>query len=283
MSQVAFEDAALCSVADVRKTNDNCAFILRLSKSSPDIDSIIENKIAYVKEHRIKPLLLQEARRIFPKVLKDFTAKMRAQLNLLLAQRNENAQTSGIDFVSMGYDYSNVGNYISLTGIEDSEPKIAINYGVPSSTNNLKNGSIILNTAYYATNGAYPVYINRGSDTATDWDVYRVDDLIDFILNIEDVFIESASYGTLMLMAEEGTFRNMAGSFDQQVRQTNDEMVGYFEMQFSNALHGTRDENNPGRKITPGALELVQWDISGDGILSDYEISVNEGRPMPFV
>jgi hypothetical protein len=61
-----------------------------------------------------------------------------------------------------------------------------------------------------------------------------------------------------------------------------DYAVKFCKREYQEALLGMRDEENRNIKLNSGALSLINWNISGSGTMSAYEIGVGANEIVIF-
>lgn len=139
-------------------------------------------------------------------------------------------------------------------------PKVYYNGGVPVNGTTLANtaakGSYLIDTV----NWTIP-YKNTGTLASPTWEAFNSRDILDNILNPTDL-MDANIYVALQLAAERGMFRD--GALEKSM---NWEL--YWKDKFLEELYGSDSTN--GKKKSKGVLSLIRFDITGDGLTSDFE------------
>lgn len=132
---------------------------------------------------------------------------------------------------------------------------------------------------YIASTGQQRLYVNRGSQSSPTWDKANYRDALDWILNA-DVLVEPHICATMRRLSEKGIFSNRTNYQDSANKDFAFASEGYWNNKFLSNLYGERDEK--GRTVNPGVLKDLDIAYSGDGIMSDFEMTLSGDEHFGF-
>lgn len=285
MPQKTFDEQAFCTYLDIKDTIEDLGLVLMLDDSNEsNIIERVEKKITLSKNRKLKFDLIKHLRTIYPTTMSKWIVYMRSQIASKLEGANRDYFLSGGDkIMPQGFSdsinnlqgYNGLGNFIIGTPAQDNI-NIFLFYGVPVSGSSgtltgkapMTNGSILLDTNRMDPKS---VYINRGDTDFPIWQTFRADDAIDYILNPE-VLINCQIYAALMMLQEDGLLRDRP-NYQQKGFQAD--MKKMFEIAYDEAKNGTLSDDGK-KRVNTGDLSLIDFDLSGDGTLSDWEQEQNE-------
>ena len=261
MSQATFANTNFCTVSDVTGFYTNSDLLMMVSANSSNIDSKIQNHINNEKDIYLRQPLIQECQRKFPTRIDEWRAQTRAQIDSRLQEYKRNAELAdkaGKMYYGGYIGYG--GQFFDLDDFADFiKPGTFYFSGIPvdgtSGTYNGKadTGDVLFNTLTDLG------YINRGTKASPVWQSFRAGDGIDFILNPEELKW-SAVFATGILMSGDGMFRNRVNYQDPVNVNFSATAKEICERDFNKAM-----------KV---ALDLIDFNISGSGTMTAYELQV---------
>jgi hypothetical protein len=275
MANIAWKNLTLCTVEDIRGRLNSPEIVLQWDKDAADLDSVILQKINLSKDWIRQDLTLDLKKRI-PELVNSWLSYKRFQINQSMQNiRRDLGQISdaaGLPNVGIiGFDGTIFDLFFFLTQFPQIHPRTFSNYGAP--TNGLLNGSAFTGDILVDTYG-WRLYINKGTLNATIWKAeFTAVDALDNILNIgqnaianslPNELIHVQVNAALWAMAQDGMFRNQI-NYDDSVHS------GF--VLDTEAMWMKRYKSSV-KDVAP----LLDVDIDGDGIISDYErgIMTNE-------
>ena len=282
MPQKTFAQQIFCTVADVRTKISSPEVVIVANKSDKTLDSQIQSHIDSSKDQYLRQPLINECTKRFPTTVQGWLEYKRMQINVSqIGLRRDLQQSFSLSGSDTAWYQDEIGTFIDIGGLLTGSvmgvmPRTFYNYGVPTNgangtlVNIASNGAICLDTSPTG----WLLYINRSIDpTQVLWQLYDPSDAIDFILNPQELKW-SAIWGCALSMAQDGMLRNTFNFDNPQEAAFKSHILNFCMKQYQNALWGFRDELT-GARISQGALSIIQWDLSGDGAISDFERSVN--------
>ena len=277
-----FDATTFCTVGDVRDTIDGLDVVCQKTNDA-NFDSYVQNKITLSKNRLLKFDLQKECQKRFPDTIEQWTRFMHDQMDSAVASNARTRIQSRIDEVlppnsfDATYAYLNTYTFNALFGFQPyatvQDPLVYFNSGVPGSTtlqNVAKRGAICIDTL--SSDNQFP-YINRGSAAAPNWQVMNARDGIDYILN-PDVLINCAVHATLLLMAKDGIFQSNVGYTSNNIYSYTTSTEAMFSDWYDEAKNGRLSDDKK-KRISEGDFSLIDWDMDGDGIISNFEKSIN--------
>jgi hypothetical protein len=242
---------------------------MMVSASSPDIDSRILGYINNAKDIYLRQPLIEECQKKFLTKIDDWRAFKRAQIDERLQELKrdmEIADKAGTFPLRgfIGYD----GQFFDIGDVNNfTKPGTFYFDGVPISgttgtyAGSADTGDILFNTLTDLG------YINRGTKSSPTWERFIADDGIDFILNPTELKW-SAIFATGILMSGDGMFRNRTNFQDPVNVNFSATAKDICERDYKSALKR--------------ALSLINFNISGSGTMTAYELGVGDNEIVIF-
>ncbi len=254
-----------------------------LTVRNTTIEKIIALKLGIAKNDIFKYDLIKEANRRFSTTIADFTNEMYSAVDDARAKQDRSIGQSGVNEIFPGSwgDFFSSLSYNPLgffSQIVDTDSNIFCNFGVPDSSVKHAAGSIVINTD--TSVNQFP-YVNRGTNDAPVWVRFQPKDLINFISNPE-VLKMSVVYCTLMLMARDGMFANRANYQDAANSGFTLDAERLFALLYDEEKNGKLSPDQK-KRISDGNFGLIEWDIAGNGIITDYALSKTNDTPSAFI
>jgi hypothetical protein len=265
MAVVSWTNTTLASVGDVNAFLTDLSIPLATNKRD-ELEQFVINKIATVKNDFIRPRLQELFTKVYPDTVDRWIQYAELQLDSERERMAKLYDQSGANYVVLPGSYA-VGAYLTgsyLPFFMDSfgsglPPRTYYNYGTPTNgtagsfAGTAENGSFLVDTRYRQ------LYINRGTLSSPTWSAFIAENLIDYLANADvtngQVLKRSTCAGAIWLCLLDGEMKNNS-NWDQNfelLAEVIKRWKAYYDEWFA-------------QDVT-----LLKVDISGDGIITEYE------------
>jgi hypothetical protein len=249
---VPYSTATLCDFSDFEKRVKSLPFA---AKNSDSLKSSFEEKHDLIKERIRKRLLIWMKPKYGEKsedLIQNWLGaihRKRQEINTRFTELGNNTVYLQSDGVLVSFNLLDA----AAQSIQDVNPALYFKSGPPSPTDF---ANVARNGAKYVDLASGDIYVNKGTLAVPSWIAYSLKSLLDFIDDLS-LLNEAAVSGTVWLMLNEGILRLKA--------EGNTSVDIY------------KDYINPAKKLFEDdlseALQLLDIDESGDGVISNYERS----------
>lgn len=263
----------LCKVSDVQGYFRDLSYLLATETSDSTVTNQIQTKIDLVKRDVIRPEVLLLARASFPATVTNLKRLGRARYRQWLAHKEADDQIAGKGSLQKADDQTGYELWFNESS-STIKPRVWYSAGTPGVSTNTSavNGDFCIDS----TNEL--MYINRATSGAPDWQRWTADSAHDYIYNPGELK-RWACLEVVRLCLVDREFRNFATSQDDvALERMQGKVTGLIYGQLDS--YGKPVESIPGAKKT--ALAMLRFDISDDGVLSDYEDEVSTEPYIPF-
>ncbi|MDE1946197.1 MAG: hypothetical protein KGH93_03330 [Patescibacteria group bacterium] len=237
------------------------------------VDNVISEKIALAKDW-IRQDLTRELKQHIPELIESWLSYKRFQIDRSMQNiRRDIGQISdaaGLPTVGIiGFDGTIFDLFFFLTQFPQIHPRTYSNYGAPTNgTTGTMAGNCVVGDILIDTQG-WVLYINKGTGASPTWKAeFTAVDALDNLLNagidkplltppVPNDLLHVAVNATMWAMAQDGMFRNRP-NFDAAVdAQFADNTEKLWRSLYKSSMNDI--------------IPLLEIDIDGDGVLSDYE------------
>ncbi len=249
-----------------------------ISVRNTTVEKIITLKLGIAKNDVFKYDLIKEAKKRFSVTVGEFLSEMYGLIDDAVNKNNRGRNLSHIDEIPQYSSWAGSGapvfsyNPLGFFWQSNTIDSVAIttNTGIPDSSVKRKAGSIVLNIN--SRDEQFP-YVNRGTYDAPSWEIFQPKDLINYLNNPEALKM-CMIYCTLMLMARDGMFANRMNYQDRVNAELTLDGERLFALLYDEEKYGKLSPDQK-KRISDGNFSLIEWDIAGNGIITDYSLSKN--------
>ncbi len=263
MPQSTYANTVFCTPPDVRQRLKTPGKVLAATEGSPNLDSLIQEKIDLAKD-MIRQDLINYLQEKIPGKISSMLAFKRSQMNAMQSDFSRTLEL--LDRGTGSWNYPSYG-YVTFEGLFYSVnnhqtfgqiPVLRINYGPPTSGAQGTFAGLAINGDLLGDIRFGNLYINREVDdppVSPVWSLFLPSDGINYLLNPAELKHASVSRA-IHEMIIDATWRNMAGSEQLVEKGAKNWGIDFWFDEY--------------KKDLARGLSCLDINISGSGLMNDW-------------
>lgn len=239
----------------LERLDDDGIEMITLLKKQEERRAVVDTIMVNLKEYELKPRLIAYLANKYPGKSEEIVQLYHQRIQRIRDMRGRTRFLEGNNAI-----VNPDGDLIDRLDEDDDEgdsittPEVYFEQAAPTNGTSGTQAGTAKNGAFLVDTENNKVYINRGTLTSPTWAAWTISGLIDLILNPTEL-TDAFCYGVIWKLYEKGKTKHNNAALDRMVVFRNQE----------------KDAKKVFEEKLCQAFERLDVDLSGDGLISEYE------------